>query len=126
MDLDRVDSNRSAAPKNNGPRIVKLAIFGQTYSSILLMDVPFSSTYLSGVMFSTSSTWLILRTKDTIASSSPIGTATVKLTNTVNKKVVTSTSESDVFNFNISANVLYSLILKATTIKIGAILASGT
>src|SRR5699024_6164248 len=60
-----------------------------------------------------------------MASNKPIGTATVKLTKTVNKKVVTSTSESDVRIFSIIEKDLYSLILKATTIKIGAILANG-
>src|SRR5690625_2225787 len=80
---------------------------------------------LSGTIVWTLSTSLILFTKDTIASNKPIGTAIVKLTNTVNRKVVTSTRESPVRNFKIDANDLYSLILKATTIKMGAIVASG-
>src|SRR5690625_6461481 len=81
--------------------------------------------YLSGTILFTFSTSLILLTKETIASNKPIGTAIVKLTKTVNKKVVTSTNESPVRNFNMEANDLYSLILNATTIKIGAMLASG-
>src|SRR5690625_3819699 len=85
-----------------------------------------SSSTPSGTMLCTSNTSLILFTNDTIANKSPIGTAIVKLTNTVSKNVVTSTSESPERNFKIEAKDLYSLILKATTIKIGAIAANGT
>src|SRR5690625_987513 len=65
------------------------------------------------------------RTKDTIANNKPIGTAMVKLTKTVNKNVVTRTSESEVRILKIIEKDLYSLMLNATTIRIGAILASG-
>src|SRR5699024_25441 len=123
MEFDKVDSKRSAAPKNKGPCIVKLAIFGQTYCTLSALISSFVN--LSGLILSTSNTLLILLTNETMASNNPIGTAIVKFTNTVNKNVVTSTSESDVRIFNILPNVLYSLILNATTIRIGAILASG-
>src|SRR5690625_1114248 len=61
-----------------------------------------------------------------MASANPIGTAMVKFTKTVNKKVTASTRESPDLSLKICQNDLYSLILNATTIKIGAILASGT
>src|SRR5699024_9244968 len=113
MAWDKVDSNRSGAPKNKGPRIVKLAILGQRVSSF-----SFSFAFV-GLMFWTSSKPLILLINDTIASKRPIGTAIVKFTNTVNRNVVTRTSESAFLIFNILVNVLCSLILNATIIKIG-------
>src|SRR5699024_7480702 len=73
----------------------------------------------------TSNAVLALLTNEIIASNKPTGTATVKLTNTVNKNVVIKTSESPDRSFTIWAKDLISLILSATTIKIGAILASG-
>src|SRR5699024_6114815 len=108
MAWDKVDSNRSAAPKNKGPRVVKLAILGQRVSSF-----SFSFAFV-GLMFWTSSKPIILIINDTIASKKQIRTAIVKFTNTVNRNVVTRTSESAFFIFNILANVLYTLILNAT------------
>src|SRR5699024_8324337 len=108
MAWDKVDSNRSAAPKNKGPRIVKLAILGQRVSSF-----SFSFAFV-GLMFWTSSKPLILLINDTIASKRTIGTAIVKFTNTVNRNVVTRTRESAFLIFNILVNVLCSLILNAT------------
>src|SRR5699024_915846 len=120
----KVDSKRSAAPKNSGPCTVKLAICGHVYSSLFPFCCPLAN--LSGLMFSTSKSPLIRLTNETIAKNKPIGTAIVKLTKTVNKNVVTNKRESEVLNYKIEPKDLYSLILKATTIKIGAILASGT
>src|SRR5699024_12445626 len=119
MEFDKVDSKRSAAPKNKGPCIVKLAIFGQTYCTLSALISSFVN--LSGLILSTSNTLLILLTNETMASNNPIGTVIVKFTNTVNKNVVTSKSESDVRILNILPNVLYSLILIVTAIKIVAI-----
>src|SRR5699024_8392909 len=119
MAWDKVDSNRSAAPKNKGPRIVKLAILGQRVSSF-----SFSFAFV-GLMFWTSSKPLILLINDTIASKRPIGTAIVKFTNTVNRNVVTRTSKSEFLIFNILVMFLIPSYLTAKTTKIGAILASG-
>src|SRR5699024_3437772 len=102
------------------------AIFGQLYSALSSLPrlCPFAKR--TGIISFTRKTPLILLTKETIASNRPIGTAIVKFTNTVSKNVVTKTSESEVRSLRIEPNDLYSLILKATTIKIGAILANGT
>src|SRR5699024_113473 len=119
MAWHKVDSNRSAAPKNTVPRIVKLATLGQRVSSFSL-----SFAFVGSILFASSKPLLHINNY-TIASKRPIGTAIVKFTNTVNRNVVTRTSESAFLIFNILVNVLYSLILNATIIKIGAILASG-
>src|SRR5699024_6427453 len=119
MAWDKVDSNRSAAPKNKGPRIVKLAILAQRVSSF-----SFSFAFVR-LMFWTSSKLLILLINDTIASKRPNGTAILKFTDTVNRSVVTRSSESAFLIYNTLVNVLYSLILNATINTTGAILASG-
>src|SRR5699024_439318 len=79
----------------------------------------------SGVTCLTSSTSPIRLINEIIANNKPTGTATVRLTNKVNRKVVANTRESLDFNFKMCMKDLYSLMLNATTIKIGAMLANG-
>src|SRR5690625_5840624 len=91
----------------------------------MLESSPFVSFKRFGITFSTSIDSLIRFTKENMARSKPTWTATVKFTNTVNRKVTARTRESLDFNLIIWVNDLYSLIFQATRIKIGAMLASG-
>ncbi|MNY69527.1 hypothetical protein D3C86_2074740 [compost metagenome] len=59
------------------------------------------------------------------ASTSPASTATVRSAKMVSRKVMNITRESPVLSFSSLRNCLRSLIFQATTIRIGAIAASG-
>src|SRR4051794_18491923 len=121
-----VFSNVWAAPKNNGPSTLKILICGQSWVSVTMDVSTFPCLFCGfGSTFAVIATSLIRFTNRIADITKPISTAVVKFTKTVRKNVTKRMIESVVLVFTMWANTFRSLIFHATTIKMGAILASG-